>query len=115
MQRKLRESSYNLRFKELKRAEKILKCNFLAEVNIKKLNQTFFNDLIIKKRARHVVSENRRVLKAKKALLNKNISEYGKLMNQSHRSYSSDFEASNEKIDSTELVVNGLEAVIVDS
>ena len=97
-QRKLRESSYNSRFNEIKKAEKILKCNFLAEVSMKRFNKTIFNNLKIKKRAKHVISENQRVLRAKLALKNKDINEYGSLMNASHNSYSNDFEASNKKI-----------------
>jgi len=99
VQRNLRESSYNKRYEELKEAERILKVKYLVNASLKKLNHTHFDNLIIKKRARHVISENERVLKSKIAMQNNNMNYFGKLMNESHKSYSVDFEASNKNVD----------------
>ena len=68
---------------------------------------------IIKKRAWHVVSENRRVLKAIKALKDNNMDFFWKLMNQSHESYSNDFEASTKEVD--EVVKNSLNSGAIGS
>ena len=53
----------------------------------------------IEKRAKHVVFENDRVINAKKNLIENNINEFGNLMNESHESYSKDFEASTLDVD----------------
>ena len=98
IQRDLRESSYNERYNELKEAEKILKVKYLSDTSLKELNNANFKNLLIKKRARHVISENERVLKAKKALENNDMDYFGRLMNESHKSYTFDFEASNEEV-----------------
>jgi galactokinase len=46
------------------------------------------------KRARHVVTENRRTVAAANALISHDLPELGRLMAEAHRSYSQDFEAS---------------------
>jgi len=51
------------------------------------------------RRCRHVISENARVLQAKAALENRNLSEFGQLMNESHRSLRDDYEVSCEELD----------------
>lgn len=106
IQRNLRESSYNKRYKELKEAEKIFKIKFLADATMEDLSKVIFNDLKIKKRAKHVISENDRVLKAKNALKNGEMQYFGKLMNESHESYDLNFEASNDDVNT--IVKNSL-------
>ncbi|HEX5484137.1 MAG TPA: galactokinase [Terriglobia bacterium] len=51
------------------------------------------------RRARHVVTENQRVLKAIEALEAGNLDEFGKLMNQSHESLRDDYEVSSRELD----------------
>jgi galactokinase len=51
------------------------------------------------KRARHVVTENERVLEAVSALGSGDMEQVGRLMNESHNSLSNDFEVSNPFID----------------
>ena len=97
--RKLRESSYNERFNELKKAQLILKTKYLNSISIKEFNKKKFDNAIIKKRARHVISENERVLKAKNAMKDGDMDYFGQLMNESHNSYSKNFNASNKIID----------------
>ena len=46
-----------------------------------------------------MITENKRVLDAKNYLLENNIEKFGQLMNESHSSYSKDFEASTEDVD----------------
>jgi galactokinase len=53
----------------------------------------------IRRRCRHVVSENERTLKAAEALRNANVREFGELMLQSHRSLRDDYEVSCNELD----------------
>ena len=99
VQRNLRNSSYNERFKQLKEAEKILDVEYLGKVKKELLNKNNFKDKIIFKRAKHVINENERVIEAKKSILDNNINNFGNLMNSSHISYSNDFEASTKDVD----------------
>jgi galactokinase len=52
-----------------------------------------------RKRARHVISENQRVLDARQALRDGNAAALGRLMNASHRSLRDDFEVSVADVD----------------
>ena len=51
------------------------------------------------KRARHIITENRRTVEAAKALLRHDLLTLGKLMHEAHVSYSKDFEASCAEAD----------------
>ena len=99
VQRNLRDSSYNDRFNQLKKAEKILDVDYLGSVKIKSLKKEHFKDQTIYKRAHHVITENQRVLEAKTFMIDNNIKKFGELMNLSHASYSKDFEASTKDVD----------------
>ena len=106
VQRNLRSSSYNDRFNELKIAEKELGVECLGLVKLSKFNSDKISSPKVAKRARHVVTENNRVLEAKECLLNDNIYQFGKLMIESHNSYSRDFEASTNDVD--EIVIKSI-------
>lgn len=54
---------------------------------------------IRQKRARHAVYENQRAIRAVEALKENRIEEFGKLMNESHRSLRDDYEVSCKEID----------------
>ncbi len=99
VQRNLRNSSYNERYNQLKKAEKDIGVKYLGSVKIKDFSEAIISDSIVYKRAKHVVTENKRVLDAKKCLLENNIDKFGQLMNESHDSYSIDFDASTEDVD----------------
>jgi galactokinase len=99
VQRNLRDSSYNERYNQLKKAEKDLGVEYLGSVKIENFSENKFSDPIVYKRAKHVITENKRVLDAKKYLLENNIEKFGQLMNESHSSYSKDFEASTDDVD----------------
>ncbi len=99
VQRNLRSSSYNDRFSELKLAEKELDVEYLGGVEINKFDTGKISSPTVIKRARHVVTENNRVLKAKESLIKDDIYQFGKLMIESHNSYSKDFEASTTDVD----------------
>lgn len=108
IERNLRESSYNKRYKQLKNAEKILQVKYLVDSSLDDLNTTKFSNVEIKKRARHVITENKRVLMAVNALENNNMKLFGKLMNESYESYANDFDASNDDIDN--IIKNSLKS-----
>ena len=99
VQRNLRDSAYNERYSQLKKAEEYLGVEYLGSVKPNQFDETKINDELIIKRARHVITENDRVLKAKQSILNKDIKLFGELMKESHLSYAKDFEASTEDVD----------------
>jgi len=99
VQRSLRNSSYNERYNQLKKAEKDMGVEYLGSVKVENFSEKKFSDPVVFKRAKHVITENKRVLDAKNYLLKNNIEKFGQLMNESHSSYSKDFEASTEDVD----------------
>ena len=99
VQRENRKSAYNERHNQLKRAEEILNVENLGSVKIDQLNKNKIDDLLIYKRALHVVTENQRTKDAKNFMLKQDMKQFGHLMNLSHLSYSKDFEASTEDVD----------------
>ena len=99
VQRSLRNSSYNERYNQLKKAEKDMGVEYLGSVKVENFSENKFSDPVVFKRAKHVITENKRVLDAKNYLLENNIEKFGQLMNESHSSYSKDFEASTEDVD----------------
>ena len=99
VQRNLRDSSYNERYNQLKKAEEEIDIEYLGNVKIKDFDENRFSDSLVSKRAKHVITENKRVLDAKKLLIENNIEKFGQLMNESHKSYSNDFEASTKDVD----------------
>ena len=99
VQRNLRDSAYNERYNQLKQAEQYLEAEYLGSIKPEQFNENKINDELILKRARHVITENARVLDAKECIINGNIKSFGKLMNESHQSYAKDFEASTEDVD----------------
>ena len=60
---------------------------------------TRIDDDLLRRRARHVITENQRVLEFAAALEADERGELGRLMNESHRSLSEDFETSNPTMD----------------
>ena len=99
VQRNLRNSAYNERYNQLKKAEECLGVEYLGSIKPDQFDKNKINDELILKRARHVITENDRVLKAKQTISNADIKLFGDLMNESHRSYAKDFDASTEDVD----------------
>lgn len=56
-------------------------------------------NLVLYQRAKHVISENQRVLEAVEALQNGDIAKLGELMNDSHASLRDDYQVSREEMD----------------
>jgi len=94
--RKLSHGKYNERKNETSKASEILKVPSLRHAAIDQLMK--IEDPIIKKRAKHIISENDRVLEAVSYLeLNDPIS-FGELMNLSHHSMRDDYEISSDEL-----------------
>ncbi len=104
-ERKLSDSKYNERVAECRAGLEIIRrtrhIGSLGELSL----ETFLEirhiiaDPVIRRRIHHVVSENRRVLEAVKALMNKKFSFFGQLMDQSHQSLRDDYEVTGFELD----------------
>lgn len=101
----LATSEYNTRRSECEEAVRILS-GFLP--NIEQLRdvsvaefEKFKDNLpdVIQRRAKHIVTENERTLKAAEYLKQHNMSEFGRLMFESHESLKNDYEVSCAELD----------------
>ena len=101
----LATSEYNTRRAECERAVEILK-KYLPEIrqlrdvslaDLKSYGKHLPNTILC--RARHVVTENERTLKATDALKKNDLTEFGQLMWQSHESLKNDYQVSCEELD----------------
>lgn len=59
----------------------------------------FIRDDILMRRARHVITENMRVLQSAEALRSKDLELFGRLLNESHRSLRDDYEVTGSELD----------------
>ncbi len=66
---------------------------------------------VIRKRCRHVIHENERVLNSVKALKRNDLSDFGKLMYQSHMSLKNDYEVSCRELDAVVDICAEVEGV----
>lgn len=97
--RELVTSAYNERRLQCEAAAKYFKVDKLRDVSIERFEAEKEGlDDVIMRRARHVITENDRVLLAKQAMLNDDAVELGKLMDASHVSMRDDFEITNEAL-----------------
>lgn len=103
--RGLADSKYNERVAECQEAVKILSPHFgidrLGEVSFMQFykSQDVIQDPVIRKRARHVISEDQRVLNAVSCLLKSDLIEFGALMNASHESLRDNYEVTGPELD----------------
>jgi galactokinase len=109
--RGLTDSKYNERRSECDKAVELLQAykpiSNLSQLDTDDIHllEKYIGDTVIRKRARHVISENGRVLEAIKVLKDNNISRFGELMNQSHDSLKNDYEVTGPELDT--LVYEG--------
>lgn len=100
VERKLAGSAYNQRRQECDEAVRLLKQWFpkiraLRDVTIAQFRQHEAElPEPVRARARHVISENERVLQGAEALKRGDVQTFGVLMNESHRSLRDDYEVS---------------------
>ena len=111
--RQLTDSKYNERRAECDEILNIFSNNGYKYKYLCEINENEFDKLIslidkdnLKKRFRHVVSENIRTIKASKALENGDIKLLGELLTQSHLSLKDDYEVTGKELDT--LVLNFL-------
>jgi len=99
--RKLADSKYNERLAQCGKALEYIKKkrNITALADAKMADLELIPDEIIRKRARHVISENNRVLASIDLLSKNNLEEFGEAMIESHRSLQYDYEVSGTELD----------------
>jgi len=97
--RGLVDSAYNERRSQCDEAARLLGVKALRDVSVERLRveRGALSDLILK-RARHVVTENARVLKAVEAMQAGDAITLGRLFNESHASLRDDFEVTNDAL-----------------
>jgi len=96
VERGLADTGYNDRREACERAARALGVAELRDATEEDLDRLFGEDLL---RARHVVSENARVLGAVEALRAKDFDLFGRLMYASHVSLRDDYEVSTPELD----------------
>jgi galactokinase len=105
VKRALASSSYNLRREECAAAARGLSAALPSVQELRDVTPEEFDrhegllPPVIRKRCKHVVTENARVLRAVESLRTGNIPEFGKLMYDSHLSLQHDYEVSCPELD----------------
>lgn len=103
--RGLAGSKYNERVSECRAAvaflSEKLSISALGEIGLEQFveHQYLIKDPVILRRARHVVTENQRVLEAVKALMNNDLANFGRLLVNSHESLRHDYEVTGFELD----------------
>ncbi len=92
-------SEYNERRLQCETAAAHCGAPALRDVDSARLETVEGLDPVVRRRARHVVTENERVLQAADALVSGDLARMGRLMNESHASLRTDFEVSTEALD----------------
>ncbi len=99
------DSEYNTRRSQcteaLQQIQKVIPVSTLGELSIEQFeaNKEVITDPVCRQRAKHAVYENQRTIDAVAALKEKNIEEFGRLMNESHVSLRDDYETSCPEAD----------------
>ena len=102
--RELADSKYNERRAECEKALEIInnnkeeKLENLCQATLEEV-ENFITDETIKKRAKHVITENERVKKSIEMLRNNDILGFGKLLTASHMSLENDYEVTGLHLD----------------
>jgi galactokinase len=96
--RGLVDSAYNERRNQCEEAARKLGVKALRDVSVEEFEKSSGLSDLVKKRARHIVTENARVLEAAQAMKAENIIRLGQLFNASHASLRDDFEVSSEAL-----------------
>lgn len=98
--RGLVESAYNERRQQCEQATAFFGVAALRDVTLEMFTAVADQiDPLIRRRARHVISENQRVLDAAAAMRRGDVVQLGVLMNESHRSLRDDFAVSSKALD----------------
>ncbi len=109
--RGLTDSKYNERRSQCDKAVELLqpyrKIRNLSELTANEITllSNYISDPVVLRRARHVISENGRVIEAVRVLKENNLTRFGELMNASHDSLKDDYEVTGNELDA--LVYEG--------
>ncbi|MEL6415779.1 MAG: galactokinase, partial [Pseudomonadota bacterium] len=90
---------YKARFEECQAAAEYLQTDQLCRLGQAQMKTLAEMPDPLRKRARHVMTEHKRAVQASAAMKAGDLNTFAALMNESHRSYSQDFEASTPVID----------------
>lgn len=116
--RGLTDSKYNERRAECDRAVEYLRkykdIRNLGEIGADEIGllEKYIPDPVIRKRAKHVISENSRVTEAVNVLRGTRIDRFGELMNLSHDSLRDDYEVTGNELDTLVYEARKLPGVI---
>ena len=116
--RGLTDSKYNERRSECDRAVELVSPHHpiktLSDITSDELwlLDKYITDEVIRRRAKHVITENARTLEAIKALEKNDIRKMGKLMNESHDSLCKDYEVTGFELDTLVYEGRKLQGVI---
>lgn len=109
----LADGEYNKRRADCEEAAHILGHTSLRDVCLTEFSEKSKNlSERLQKRARHVITENRRVLDAVSFLQKNDLAEFGKLMNESHESLRTDYEVSSSELDLMVKIVRQQKGVL---
>jgi len=103
-------SAYNERRSQCEEAARYFSVKALRDVSVKEFEERRWKKEVneaVWRRARHIITENQRVLDAIKAMHAGDIKTVGKLFNESHASLRDDFEVTNEALN--QIVESALE------
>jgi galactokinase len=96
----LLDSAYNERRAQCEAAARFFGVPALRDVSIEQFEaQADRLDGVVRRRARHVVTENARTLQAAQAMLQEDAVELGRLISSSHASLRDDFAVSTDELD----------------
>lgn len=116
--RGLTDSKYNERRSECDNAVNLISAHKnidhlsqLSVENMDLLEKAIDNPLVLG-RARHVISENNRVLEAVKALYKGDMRRFGELMNESHDSLKNDYDVTGKELDTLVYEARKIDGVI---
>ena len=114
----LASSEYNIRRRECEEGVAVLK-KFLPEISqLRDVSPAEFsrykNELpeVIRRRCRHIITENVRTLCAAECLKKNDFEKFGKLMDESHRSMRDDYEISAKELDIMVEIANSCAGVL---
>lgn len=116
--RGLADSKYNERRKECEDAtcelKELVDLENLCELNEFEFDKysTAIKSEVRKRRAKHAIYENRRTIKAVEVLKNNDIEEFGRLMNESHKSLREDYEVTGIELDTLVEAAQKVEGVL---
>jgi galactokinase len=96
--RGLVDSAYNERRSQCEEAARWFGVKALRDINVTELERSDGLSEVVMKRARHIVTENARVLEAVQVMKAGNVKRLGELFNASHNSLRDDFEVTNEAL-----------------